>query len=109
MRNALSTPTLSACTYIQLSLLLSLSLSLSLAPPPLSLSFSPSLTSEQGAHTVFTSQRERKRGAERERDVEYVFHCPELLFLFLKGMIGTLAPFSYLVYNKVLEVFSISM
>jgi hypothetical protein len=26
-------------------------------------------------------------------------HCPELLFLFLKGMTGALAPFSYLVFN----------
>jgi hypothetical protein len=27
------------------------------------------------------------------------FNCPELLFLFLKGMSGALAPFSYLAYN----------
>ena len=33
---------------------------------------------------------ERGREGERER-------CPELLFLFLKGMMGVLAPFSYLV------------
>jgi hypothetical protein len=26
------------------------------------------------------------------------FNCPELLFLFLKGMAGALAPISYLVY-----------
>jgi hypothetical protein len=36
-------------------------------------------------------EREGKRG--RERDVEY----PELLFLFLKGMTGALAPFNHLV------------
>ncbi len=35
-------------------------------------------------------ERERVRMRERER-------CPELLFLFLKGMTGALAPFSYLV------------
>jgi hypothetical protein len=40
-----------------------------------------------GLYPLFTVQKERKR----ER-------CPELLFLFLKGMIGALAPFSYLVY-----------
>ncbi len=27
------------------------------------------------------------------------FNCPELLFLFLKGMTGALAPFNYLVFN----------
>jgi len=37
-------------------------------------------------------KRARKR--ERERDVEY---CPELLFLFLKVMMGALAPLSYIV------------
>jgi hypothetical protein len=41
--------------------------------------------------------RERERERERERDVEY---CSEFLFLFLKGMAGALAPFSYLVYYK---------
>jgi len=38
--------------------------------------------------------REGGRKSERERDVEYVQNC-----LFLKGMTGTLAPFSYLVIN----------
>ncbi len=40
------------------------------------------------------SEGEREREVERgsERHVEYVF-------LFLKGMTGALAPFSYLVYN----------
>jgi hypothetical protein len=28
------------------------------------------------------------------------FYCPELLFLFLKGMAGTLVPFSYLLLNR---------
>jgi hypothetical protein len=74
-----------------------------------------SLTGEQGPPTLFTGQRERERERERgkegekesvergrvrekgrecekegEREVEYVFHCPELLFL--KGMTGALAP-----------------
>jgi hypothetical protein len=44
------------------------------APLPLSLNFfSLSLTSEQGVHTLFTGQRERKRemkGGENERDGE---------------------------------------
>ncbi len=39
-------------------------------------------------------ERERKREKERERE-----RCPELL-LFLKGMTGALAPFSYLVSDK---------
>ncbi len=36
---------------------------------------------------------EREKQGEGERDVEYVQHC-----LFLEGMTGALAPFSYLVY-----------
>ncbi len=32
------------------------------------------------------------------------FNCPELLFLFLKGMTGVLAPFSYLVCSYVYMV-----
>ncbi len=28
------------------------------------------------------------------------FNCPELLFLFIKGMTGDLTPFSYLVFNN---------
>jgi hypothetical protein len=40
--------------------------------------------------------RKRERGRERER--ERCRKCPELLFLFLKGMTGALSPFSYLVY-----------
>ncbi len=63
-------------------------------------------------HTLFTGQRggerererrreerERKRGRkrEKERERERCRICPELLFLFLKGMTGALAPFSYLV------------
>ncbi len=39
------------------------------------------------AHPVHRRERERERGRERERE-----------FLFLKGMTGALAPFSYLVY-----------
>ncbi len=39
--------------------------------------------------------REREREGERGRERCRI--CPELLFLFLKGMTGALAPFSYLV------------
>ncbi len=39
----------------------------------------------------------RKKERERERKRERGRICPELLFLFLKGMTGALAPFSYLV------------
>ncbi len=53
----------------------------------------------KGEHTLFTGQREteteRERKRERERERERI--CSELLFLFLKGMTGALAPFSYLV------------
>jgi hypothetical protein len=35
---------------------------------PLSLSLSLSLIGEQGAHTLFTGQRERERKTERERE-----------------------------------------
>jgi len=44
----------------------------------------------KGAHTLFTSLREREK-KKRERDVEYGY------FLFLKGMTDALAPFSDLV------------
>ena len=40
-------------------------------------------------------EREKEGGIERERGRE---NCPELLFLFLKGMAGALATFSYLVF-----------
>jgi hypothetical protein len=51
--------------------------------------------------------RERKREGERKRERgregesssltrNKIFNCPELLFLFLKGVTGALAPFSYL-------------
>jgi len=42
-------------------------------------------------------ERQRERGREREKDIKRCRICPELLFLFLKGMTGALAPFSYLV------------
>ncbi len=58
-------------------------------------------------------ERERKRerlGRERERwkegeiergrERERCRICPELLFLFLEGMTGAMAPFSYLVFYK---------
>jgi hypothetical protein len=57
------------------------------------------------AYPLHWSERERKREresvkkreeGERERERERE-RCPELLFLFLKGITGALAPFSYLV------------
>jgi hypothetical protein len=44
-------------------------------------------------------ERERESGREREKvgERERCRICPELLFLFLKRMMGALAPFSYLV------------
>jgi hypothetical protein len=79
----------------------------------------------KGAHTLFTGQGERERGEEREgerekkgwkerkrererkrkverekdRERERCRICLEL-FLFLKRMMGALAPFSYLVKNN---------
>ena len=41
-------------------------------------------------------ERKRQRDKEGERERERCRICPELLFF--KGMTGTLAPFSYLVY-----------
>jgi hypothetical protein len=41
------------------------------------------------------SEREREREKERVRERERCRIYPELLFLFLKGMTGALAPFSY--------------
>jgi hypothetical protein len=69
------------------------------------------LYASKGVHTLFTDQseketeRERKREGERERGTgrekevgrERFRICPELLFLFLKGMTGALSPFCYLV------------
>jgi hypothetical protein len=82
-----------------------------LSLPP---SFSLSLTSEEDAHTLFTGQRERDKERERERGREGERergrgrkNCPELLFLFLKGMTGALAPFSYLVFQIMGEFFNI--
>jgi hypothetical protein len=43
-----------------------------------------------GSHTLFNGQRETEKEREKER-------CLELLFTFLKGMMGVLAPFGYLV------------
>jgi len=55
----------------------------------------------KGVHTLFASQREREREREGKREKEGEREgcriMPELLFLFLKGMMGALAPFSYLV------------
>jgi hypothetical protein len=41
------------------------------------------------------SEKEKERESEKEEERCRI--CPELLFLFLKGMPGALAPFSYLV------------
>ncbi len=43
-------------------------------------------------NTLFTGQRERERKGERERE-------RKIEYLFLKGMTGAMAPFSYLVVN----------
>jgi hypothetical protein len=55
----------------------------------------------KNGHTLFNSQREteieREKEGEREKK-EKCRICPELLFLFLKGMAGALTPFNYLVY-----------
>jgi hypothetical protein len=62
----------------------------------------------KGTHTLFTGLREREKGGEggreREREREKVREkkrerCRIWLFLFLIGMTGALAPFSYLVSN----------
>ncbi len=45
------------------------------------------------------AEREREGGRERERE-RVRERCKIWLFLFLKGMMGSLAPFSYLVINK---------
>ncbi len=42
-------------------------------------------------------EKERRRERKRERERERCRICPELLFLFLKGMTGALVPLSYLV------------
>jgi hypothetical protein len=39
--------------------------------------------------------RKRQREIDREREIYRI--CPELFLIFLKGMTGALAPFSYLV------------
>jgi hypothetical protein len=70
-----------------------------------------------GLHTLFIGQRERKRERERERERDREGgrkrgrerereRCPEL-FLFLKGMTGALAPFSYLVlYSNIINQYN---
>jgi hypothetical protein len=69
------------------------------------------LTGEQGAHILFTSQREKERGGEREREREKEGgrEGERGEGIFLKGMTGALAPFSYLVVEinlfKVLKLF----
>jgi hypothetical protein len=59
----------------------------------------------KGAHTHFTGQRERgrKREIKREREKERK-RCRIWLFLFLKGLTGALAPFSFLVYYNTLKL-----
>jgi hypothetical protein len=50
-------------------------------------------------------ERERVCERERERERERCRMCPEMLFLFFKGMMGALAPFSYLVKYVILSYF----
>jgi hypothetical protein len=52
--------------------------------------FSPSLSLCTHSSPV------REREGEKEKEGGGKENCPELLFLFLKGMTGALAPFSYL-------------
>ncbi len=91
------------------SLSLPLSLSSSLSTPlsfSLSLSLSPSLFLSLRVCTPSSPVREREGGRERERERERE-RCLEL-FLFLKGMTGALAPFSYLVFLKIWSGFFLS-
>ncbi len=69
------------------------------------------------AHPLHWSERERKRERkreikreikrerERERERERCKICPKLLLLFLRGMMGNLALFSYLVRNIFINQF----
>ncbi len=63
--------------------------------------FSPSLSlsdrSTWCAHPLHWSEREREGERKRERESEKEGERTVLLFYFLKGMTGALAPFSYLV------------
>ncbi len=63
------------------------------------------------AHPLHWSERERERERKRERErergrerdvIEFILlllTIAKLLYIFLKGMTGALAPFSYLVCN----------
>jgi hypothetical protein len=52
-------------------------------------------------------ERESEKEGKRERERERCRICPKLLFLFLNGMTGALAPFSYLVHNIIIASTSI--
>ena len=52
---------------------------------------------ERGKEGEKDRGREREKEGERERERERCRICPELLFLFFKGMTGALAPVTYLV------------
>ncbi len=56
--------------------------------------------------TPSSQLRERDRGRERvrKRGEGRCRICPELLFSFLKGITGALAPFSYLVFIRLVSV-----
>jgi hypothetical protein len=69
----------------------------------------------QGVHTLFTSQREReskrerKRKREREKEIQREKERErerKREYLFLKGMTGALAPFSYQVLYILLNIVS---
>jgi hypothetical protein len=49
----------------------------------------------KGTYTLFTGQRERERERVRKRESEKE---GEREYLFLKGMMGAVAPLSYLVF-----------
>jgi hypothetical protein len=57
------------------------------------------MTGQQGAHTLFTGQRERGGGESLTRN--------KIFNLFLKRITGALAPFSYLVFNNNSETTSL--
>ncbi len=57
---------------------------------------------ERERETETERERQRDRETERQRDRD---RDVELLFIFLNGMTGALAPFSYLVYSGSLNFY----
>jgi hypothetical protein len=92
----------SLCHSLFPSVCLSVCLCLSLSLPP-SLFLTLSLTGEQGAHTLFTDQREREREREREIESEKEGGRERIVILIFKRNDGALAPFGYLVFNRIFK------